>query len=88
MAVRLNVICNYRIVNPEKLVRQVEGAASQIYTCVQLKLREYVGSCLLYTSCVLFIVGKVEHAPLQGVALAADFKKDWFRGFLHGLKTE
>ena len=43
VAVRLNVICNYRIVNPEKLVRQVEGAASQIYTCVQLKLREYVG---------------------------------------------
>ena len=37
---------------------------------------------------VLFIVGKVEHAPLQGVALAADFKKDWFRGFLHRLKTE
>ena len=32
-----------KIVNPEKLVRQVEGAASQIYTCVQLKLREYVG---------------------------------------------
>lgn len=43
VAVRLNVICNYRIVDPERLVRQVEGAASQLYTYVQLKLREYVG---------------------------------------------
>lgn len=43
VAVRLNVICNYRIINPEQLVQQVEGAASQLYTFIQLKLREYVG---------------------------------------------
>lgn len=43
VAVRLNVICSYRIVNPEKLVQQVEGVAAQLYTYVQLKLREYVG---------------------------------------------
>lgn len=43
VSVRLNVICSYRIVNPEKLALQVEGAASQLYTWVQLKLREYVG---------------------------------------------
>lgn len=43
VAVRLNVICNYRIVNPERLVQQVEGVASQLYTYAQLKLREYVG---------------------------------------------
>lgn len=43
VAVRLNVICNYRITDPEKLVQQVEGAAPQLYTCAQLKLREYVG---------------------------------------------
>ena len=43
VAVRLNVICSYRITNPEKLVQTVEGVASQLYTCVKLKLREYVG---------------------------------------------
>ena len=43
VAVRLNIICNYRITNPEKLVQTVEGVASQLYTYVQLKLREYVG---------------------------------------------
>ena len=31
VAVRLNVICNYRIVNPEKLVRQVEGLVPGMY---------------------------------------------------------
>lgn len=43
VAVRLNIICNYRITNPEKLVQTVEGVASQLYTYAQLKLREYVG---------------------------------------------
>lgn len=43
VGVRLNVICNYRITDPERLVKQVEGAASQLYTCAQLIIREYVG---------------------------------------------
>ena len=33
VAVRLNVICNYRIVNPEKLVRQVEARRPDLYLC-------------------------------------------------------
>ena len=41
--VRLNVVCTYRITDPERLVELVEGVASQLYTCVQLILREYVG---------------------------------------------
>ncbi len=43
VGVRMNVVCTYRITDPERLVGLVEGVASQLYTCVQLILREYVG---------------------------------------------
>ena len=36
---------------------------------------------------MLFIVGKMQHAPFQGVAFPADFKNHWFRGLLDGFKT-
>ena len=41
--VRLNVVCTYRIKDPERLVGLVEQVSSQLYTCVQLILREYIG---------------------------------------------
>lgn len=43
VSIRLNVICNYRITDPEKLVQTIEGASAQLYTCAQLCIREYVG---------------------------------------------
>lgn len=43
VGVRLNVICNYRITQPEELVKKIEGASAQLYTCAQLIIREYVG---------------------------------------------
>lgn len=43
VGVRLNVICNYRLTDPERLVKQVDGASAQLYTCAQLIIREYVG---------------------------------------------
>lgn len=43
VGVRLNVICSYRIVDPEQLVKKIEGASAQLYTCAQLIIREYVG---------------------------------------------
>lgn len=43
VGVRLNVICNYRITNPEELVKKIDGIAQQLYTCAQLIIREYVG---------------------------------------------
>ena len=43
VGVRLNVVCSYRITDPERLVRMVEGASAQLYTCAQLVLREEVG---------------------------------------------
>ena len=36
---------------------------------------------------MLFIVGKMQHAPLQGVAFSADFENHWFRGLLDRFKT-
>lgn len=36
---------------------------------------------------MLFIVGKMQHAPLQGVAFPADFENHWFRGLLDRFKT-
>ncbi|MDO5418042.1 MAG: slipin family protein, partial [Lachnospiraceae bacterium] len=43
VGVRLNVICGYRITDPERLVQQIEGVSAQLYTCAQLIIREYVG---------------------------------------------
>lgn len=43
VGVRLNVVCSYRITDPERLVKMVDGASGQLYTCAQLVLREYVG---------------------------------------------
>ncbi len=43
VGIRLNVVCNYRITDPERLVEMVDGASGQLYTYAQLVLREYVG---------------------------------------------
>ena len=43
VGVRLNVVCSYRITDPERLVQLVDGASSQLYVYAQLILREYVG---------------------------------------------
>ena len=43
VSVRLNVVCNYRITDPERLVKLVDGAAAQLYSYAQLVLREYIG---------------------------------------------
>jgi len=43
VGVRLNVICTYRITDPQRLVKLVENVGTQLYTHAQLILREYVG---------------------------------------------
>ena len=43
VGVRLNVVVGYRITDPERLVRYIDGVAAQLYTYAQLVLREYVG---------------------------------------------
>lgn len=44
VCIRLNVICNYRITNPEKMVQMIDGSTAQLYTYAQLVIRDYVGS--------------------------------------------
>ncbi len=43
VGIRLNVICNYRITEPEELVKRIDSVSSQLYTCAQLIIREYIG---------------------------------------------
>lgn len=43
VSIRLNVVCSYRITDPEKLVQTIEGTSAQLYTGAQLCIREYVG---------------------------------------------
>ena len=43
MGIRLNLVVNYRITNPEKLVEKVDGVSGLLYTRAQLLLREQVG---------------------------------------------
>lgn len=43
VGVRFNVVVNYRITDPERLVHLVDGASTQLYTYAQLAIREYVG---------------------------------------------
>lgn len=42
--IRLNVACNYRITNPQKLVQIMDDVYDQLYTLIQLNLREYIGT--------------------------------------------
>lgn len=43
VGIRLNLVVNYRITNPEKLVEKVDGVSGLLYTRAQLLLREQVG---------------------------------------------
>lgn len=43
VTIRLNIVCTYRITDPERLSSQLEDASSQLYSLAQLTIREYVG---------------------------------------------
>lgn len=43
IGIRLNLICSYRISNGRKMVETIKGLENQLYACVQLIIREYVG---------------------------------------------
>jgi len=44
---RLNFVCQYRIVDAEKCVANIDDYETQFYVVLQLALREYIGSCSL-----------------------------------------
>ncbi len=43
IGIRLNLVCAYRITDPERMVETIRGVESQLYSCIQLIVREYVG---------------------------------------------
>lgn len=43
VGVRLNFLCSYRVTDPVGLETKLAGAVDQLYSAVQLALREYVG---------------------------------------------
>lgn len=43
IGIRLNLICSYRIADPRRMVETIRNLEEQLYSCVQLMIREYVG---------------------------------------------
>lgn len=43
VAVRINFVCNYRVIDPQRFVTEVEDGVEQLRSSAQLALREYVG---------------------------------------------
>ncbi|TGL63741.1 slipin family protein [Leptospira sarikeiensis] len=44
---RINFVFHYKIINPEKILKEIKDYSEQIYIFLQLALREYVGSLTL-----------------------------------------
>ncbi|MCE9598335.1 MAG: slipin family protein [Spirochaetia bacterium] len=47
VSIRINFVCHYRIINPERIALQVKEYEQQLYVALQLILREYVGTLTL-----------------------------------------
>lgn len=47
IGIRVNLMCTYRITNPKQMMETIKNLESQVYSCVQLVIREYIGRCRL-----------------------------------------
>lgn len=43
IGVRVNLMCTYKVVEPKKMIETIKNLENQVYACVQLVIREYVG---------------------------------------------
>lgn len=43
IGIRLNLVCSYQVSDPVRMVETIKGVEDQIYSCIQLITREYVG---------------------------------------------
>ncbi len=43
IGIRINLMCTYRVVEPERMIETIKNLENQVYACVQLVIREYVG---------------------------------------------
>lgn len=47
ITLRLNFICQYKIINPERAILEIKSYVEQIYTLMQLVLRDHISSAPL-----------------------------------------
>lgn len=45
VTLRINMICRYRIIDCVKITTEIESYLAQLYTMIQLALREHIGAC-------------------------------------------
>lgn len=43
IGVRINLMCTYKVVDPRTMIETIKNLENQVYACVQLVIREYVG---------------------------------------------
>lgn len=43
IGVRINLMCTYKVVDPGTMIKTIKNLENQVYACVQLVIREYVG---------------------------------------------
>ena len=43
IGIRINLMCTYKVVNPRTMIETIKNLENQVYACVQLVIREYVG---------------------------------------------
>ena len=43
IGIRVNLMCTYRVVEPRTMIETIRNLENQVYACVQLVIREYIG---------------------------------------------
>lgn len=43
IGVRVNLMCTYKVVKPRTMIETIKNLENQVYACVQLVIREYIG---------------------------------------------
>ncbi|MCI8269696.1 MAG: slipin family protein [Lachnospiraceae bacterium] len=43
IGVRINLMCTYKVVEPRTMIETIKNLENQVYACVQLVIREYIG---------------------------------------------
>lgn len=43
IGVRINLMCTYKVVEPRAMIETIKNLENQVYACVQLIIREYIG---------------------------------------------
>ncbi len=43
IGIRINLMCTYKVVEPRTMIETIKNLENQVYACVQLVIREYIG---------------------------------------------